>query len=276
MPALFDTRQERNDVYIHFILPLSGRYSVFKRFMKMYVNRCIREQEETKLLVVLYKNDQSPTDFQNTINLFKFLQKKYPTHDLKLVTVMEPFSRGKALQHGVNMTKNEDLLLFIDVDIVIDNKSLVRIRRNTVQNQMVYFPIVYSMYNPKLLNNSFAIEDYEIYGGIIDENQGYWRQFGFGIVSLYKSDYLNLGGFDTTIVGWGFEDVNFYDNAVKSNLSIVRSVDPGMIHVYHPSDCDSVLEIAQKNMCIASEAHTLASLSTLQRYYKKYRHLFNR
>lgn len=242
----------------------------------MYVNRCVREQEATKLLVVLYRNVQSPSDFKNTLNLFNFVKRKYPTHEMELVTNAEPFTRGRALQYGVNMMKNDDILFFVDVDIVIDNKSLIRIRRNTVQNRTVYYPIVYSMYNPKLMNHSFSAEDYESYSNIIDENQGYWRQFGFGIVSMYKSDFLNLGGFNTSIVGWGFEDVNLYDKTVKSDLSIVRSADPGLIHVYHPSDCDSVLEIAQRNMCIGSEAHTLASLGTLQRYYKKYRHLFNR
>lgn len=240
--------------------------------MRIYENRCIKEQEATTLTVVLYKNDKTPEDYTKTLRLLYDTQNKYPSHELKFVLINEPFARGRALQYGLNSTKEDDLLLFIDVDMVFDNNSLQRIRYNTVKNKQIYFPIVYSMYNPKLLNKIYPEDSYEVYNNIIDNVNGYWRQFGFGIASLYKSDYKSSGGFNMTIAGWGFEDVNLYDNIVKSNLTIVRSVDPGLIHAYHPVECDSNLEQKQKAMCIGSQASTFGCLGTLQRYFKKYKH----
>lgn len=45
----------------------------------------------------------------------------------------------------------------------------------------------------------------------IDEEVGYWRAFGFGIVSMYKSELLMAGGLDTSILGWGQEDVDLFE-----------------------------------------------------------------
>lgn len=45
----------------------------------------------------------------------------------------------------------------------------------------------------------------------INEEVGYWRAFGFGIVAMYKSDLKAVGGLDTSILGWGGEDVDLYE-----------------------------------------------------------------
>ncbi|CAH1231821.1 CHSY1 [Branchiostoma lanceolatum] len=60
------------------------------------------------------------------------------------------------------------------------------------------------------------------------EDAGYWRYYGFGMVCLYQSDFLRSGGFDTTIEGWGLEDVDLYDKFVKNDIRVMRVVDPGM------------------------------------------------
>lgn len=276
IPVIFDTHQKTGEKRISFILPISGRYSIFKRFLALYEKRCVLEKEATRLIVVLYKSERSPYDYASTLKLISDTRNKYPHHEIRVITINEPFSRGRALQYGANVTHEEDLLVFIDVDIIFDKDSLLRFRYNTVKGKKVYFPIVYSTYNPNVLNKTYSLQDYEVYNGIVDNYNGFWRQFGFGIASLYKSDYLSLGGFNMTIFGWGFEDVTFYDSVIKSNLTIVRSVDPSLIHVYHPVDCDNNLELAQKSMCLGTQSSTFASLRELQRYYKKYKHLFVR
>lgn len=276
IPVIFDKRQKTADKLINFILPISGKHSIFKRFLNMYESRCILANELTRLTVVLYKSEKSPYDYASTLQLISDTRAKHPDHEIKVVTINEPFSRGRALQYGVNSAHEDDLLLFIDVDIVFDNNSLIRIRSNTIKGKKVYFPIVYSTYNPNVLNKTYPLLDYEVYAGVVDNYNGFWRLFGFGIASLYKSDYLHIGGFNMTIFGWGFEDVTFYDGVVRSNLTIVRAADPGLVHVYHPVDCDSNLEFAQRSMCLGTQTSTLASLRELQIYYKKYRHLFFR
>ena len=50
-----------------------------------------------------------------------------------------------------------------------------------------------------------------IYDFFISENQGFWREFGFGMISIFKSDLQRAGGYDLTIEGWGMEDVRLIE-----------------------------------------------------------------
>ncbi|RZC31789.1 CHGN and/or Glyco transf 7C domain containing protein, partial [Asbolus verrucosus] len=273
IPPIFHTENATRREVVSFILPLSGRFEVFKRFARMFESLVESEGESVKLVLVLYKNEKSPEDFDKTSALVRRLKAQYS--NIVMVGANDTFTRAKALENGLKLLDNDDLALFIDVDMIIDSRSLLRIRQNTVKDKSIYFPIVYSLYNPKLLNITYPLDDYSYFDShLLDEDHGFWRQFGFGIVSLYKSDYVSLGGLNLLISGWGFEDVTFYDNAIKSKLKIVRSVDPSLMHVYHSIDCDINLDVAQKNMCLGTQANMLGSLRQLQKFYKQYEHLF--
>lgn len=262
IPPIFPSISAPKRQTINFILPLSGRYESFERFLKLYEEICIKSGEQTRLYVVLYKED-----FEKSDKLIRGVQLKYRESGVSVVYINEEFSRAKALDCGLNLLSDEDLVLFIDVDMIFDTKSLQRIRQNTRKGRSVYFPIVYSLYNPQITNRTYL-------NFSIDQETGFWRQFGFGIVSLYKSDYRDLGGFNLLISGWGFEDVTFYDNVIKSKLKIIRSVDPGLVHVYHSINCDINLDEAQKNMCLGTQANILGTLKQLQEIYQKYKFLF--
>ncbi|XP_017777168.1 PREDICTED: chondroitin sulfate synthase 1 isoform X2 [Nicrophorus vespilloides] len=260
---------------ITFVLPLSGRYETFKRFLQLYEDACVLELESTRLLVILYKSG----DFDLSYDLLMKLRDRYRNSEI-LVDVVDDeveFSRGRALQRGVNLTEPGDLLLFIDVDIVFSRESLRRIRQNTVRGRSVYFPIVYSTYKePADWQDVFAPRENIKYVPNFDNSSGSWRQFGFGIVSLYKSDYETLGGLNLTISGWGYEDVNFFDAAIRGagGLKVIRSADPGLLHVYHPVVCDRKLDSLQMTMCRGSQASTLASLKNIQEFIKTHKDFF--
>lgn len=48
-----------NQKVINFVLPLSGRWEIFKRFVVNYEETCVRPGENTRLAVVLFENEQS-------------------------------------------------------------------------------------------------------------------------------------------------------------------------------------------------------------------------
>ncbi|XP_065169963.1 chondroitin sulfate synthase 1 isoform X2 [Atheta coriaria] len=282
MPTLF-TSASGQEQQINFVLPLSGRHDTFKRFMAHYARECLDSKENVRLIVILYNQnnqadervlsnnryghyEEQTTDMERTLNLLNDYSSKYSYDNLVVKIINETFARGKALQHGVDLITNEELMFFIDVDIIFSRDFLLRLRRNVVKGKSVYFPIVFSMYNPRLIH---AL-DLDVNLDQFEPNQdlGSWRQFGFGLCGLYKSDYILLGGFNTSISGWGFEDVNLYDKTVKSTLKIIRSVDRGLVHVWHPVVCDPNLDTLQLNMCKGTQASMLGSLRTLQTFYK--------
>lgn len=251
---------------INIIVPLSGRYETFKRFLIIYESVALKIDRYTRLYVILYKSDD---DYVNNKKLLDDLQIIYGIDKINYVTLIGKFSRARALETGIRLLKDTELMFFLDVDIIFTKNTLQRVRFNTVRKRRVYFPIVYSLYDHTLFNRTLPnFRDVNFNSDtIINEYSGFWRQFGFGIASIYKSDYVNIGGLNTTITGWGMEDVNFYDKIIQSELNIVRCIDPDLIHVYHPVICDNNLDIVQRNMCLGTKASTFASLYDLQRYY---------
>lgn len=72
-----------------------------------------------------------------------------------------------------------------------------------------------------------------------------------------------MGGFDTSIRGWGKEDVDLYDKFVADNITVFRAADPNLVHVFHIVDCDPDLEPTQLKMCKGTRADTLGGVSQL-------------
>lgn len=266
-------RYPRN-LKINFILPLSGRLSTFQRFMKVYEEVCIKSLERTALIIVLYRDEKNPEDFQKTLSEISDYKSKYRS-DISVLEMSGAFSRAQALQQGTTLCSSEDLMFFIDVDIIFNSESLLRIRFNTIRDQQIYFPIVFSQYNPNvvynyefnLFLNSHILEQNDFH---ISERTGFWRQFGFGIVGIFKSDFLKLQGFDTNITGWGLEDVDFYEKVLKMKFNFIRAPDPGLIHIFHKIECDDTLRDTQKLMCLGTKASMLGSTISLENYIQKH------
>lgn len=84
----------------------------------------------------------------------------------------------------------------------------------------VFFPIVFSEFSPETWSeNDRLLADAFHYG----RRRGYFRHFGYGLVSLFHSDLVHIGGFDERIEGWGMEDVDLFEKAVKSKLTVSSS-----------------------------------------------------
>ncbi|XP_076285045.1 chondroitin sulfate synthase isoform X2 [Lasioglossum baleicum] len=241
---------------IHFVLPLAGRYEVFQRFLQNYEDVCLTSDQRTALLVVLYQH-KTENSFNKTIDMIEQLKYKYRSTRIDILPASGSFSRARALDLATSKLNNDDLMFFVDVDIVFTEPALYRIKTNTLLGKQIYFPVVFSQYDPKIVGgqgrDAFAI----------DETFGYWRQFGFGIVSLYKQDYRAVGGFDLSIRGWGKEDVDFFEKTVKSSIKIFRAADRGLVHVYHDVECSKDLSDVQLLMCLGTKADTYAGMETL-------------
>lgn len=136
---------------------------------------------------------------------------------------------------------------------------------------MVFYPIVFSLYNPAIIYEGKQIpmlHHLEIH----KNTNGFWRDFGFGMACMYKNDYhfigewvqlqtsvnvfhgymglkfifrlyLNyVGGFDLSIQGWGSEDVVLYRKfARSSHFSVVRTPVAGLYHHWHEKKCHKTL-----------------------------------
>ncbi|VVC98773.1 unnamed protein product [Leptidea sinapis] len=277
------------DRRIHFILPLLGRQEIFVRFMKNYEDIVLMSDEAVSLIVVMYLDSKNPLDYRNAEALIDHYNDLYGK-DIKIVHMgSTTFSRGAAITEGIKVCADEDLMFFIDVDMMFNHITLRRIRISTIRYNQVYFPIVFSEYNPEVVNgedfnklkngtldtktdtskhvensvDNVPRSDRESadlkYTKEINDDYGYFRQYGFGILSIFKCDFHRVGGFDLNIKGWGLEDVEFFETLIKSNLTVYRIADDSLVHKFHSVDCDKNLEKSQFLMCLGTKASTYGS-----------------
>jgi len=71
---------------------------------------------------------------------------------------------------------------------------------------------------------------------------------------------------NVAIQGWGQEDVDLFDRFVKSNLTVFRTVDADLIHIYHDIKCSPSLTQAQLDMCVGTKMNSLGDQTELARY----------
>ncbi|CAB3386551.1 Hypothetical predicted protein [Cloeon dipterum] len=262
-PQQHVTPNPARDKLLTFLVPLSGRLKTFHRFISLYEEICILGRQATALVLVLFPSDE----VKETVALVRSIQRRHPSAAISILPVFVPFARGMALQLGAAhvQTHNEDtILFFVDVDIVFTAAALQRIRLNTIKGKSVYFPIVFSEFDPNIVHGN-TTESRSSNHFLINENTGYWRNYGFGIASAYPSDLNLVGGFNTAIKGWGKEDVDLFDKFVKSKISVFRAADPGLVHVFHIVECDTSLDPPQFAMCQGTRANTYGGNFQLSR-----------
>ncbi|XP_068430820.1 chondroitin sulfate synthase 3 [Clinocottus analis] len=250
---------EQSQRKVNILVPLSGRYDTFVRFMDNFEKVCLIPKQNVKLSIILVDNGSDPNRGKHN-QLIRDYYRKYPKADLSIIPMTGNFSRGLALELGSSQLDNDSLLFFCDVDLIFSGDALQRCRENAVQGRQVYFPVVFSQYNPKIVYSEKAPRDNQF---VLTKKSGFWRDYGFGITCVFKGDLLKAGGFDTSILGWGLEDVDLFTKVINSDLKVLRSQEPGLVHVYHPVQCNTSLEQRQHKMCLGSRASTFASTMQL-------------
>lgn len=289
---LFSTTAEKPKIV--FVLPIAGRYDTFHRFLITFERVAIEQDKHSDLLVVIFGDTAS---IERHLQLLMELRQRHTYKQINCIQRNEEFSRGVALDVAARSSyiEDNDIMLFIDVDMVFQLETLQRIRLNTIQGRYVYLPIVFSQYDPKRRWRGENVENAHTPYDEITNESGYFRQFGYGICAIYKSDILDkdINGFDKDITGWGLEDVKFLDKIVKvgnrrngylvntaeipiqydetvqkiRRLSIFRAPDPTLVHIYHEINCDVKLDAPQYNMCLGTKANSMGSTSFMEHLF---------
>ena len=237
-------KSKDNRPFVHLLVPIAGaaKLEVLARFLNNYEREVLQQLQPASLVMVVFAEAEDDPVERAVREGMESLEINYPGYSFDVVTLRAPFSRAVGLMAGVAERKDTDLLLLLDIDIKFTAAAFSTIRMFTKAGSSVFFPIVFSQFK---------------------DNGGYWRDFGFGIVSVYKSDLLAVKGLNTNIAGWGKEDVDLYDRFLNSNLTVERAVAPELVHLYHPVSCSKDLASDQAGMCATSRASTFMSLPAL-------------
>ncbi|XP_004478353.1 chondroitin sulfate N-acetylgalactosaminyltransferase 1 isoform X2 [Dasypus novemcinctus] len=241
---------------INIIMPLAKRVDKFRQFMQNFREVCIQQDGRIHLTVVYFGKEQ----MNEVKGILENTSKAANFRNFTFIQLNGEFSRGKGLDVGARYWKGSNVLLFFcDVDIYFTAEFLNTCRLNTQPGKKVFYPVLFSQYNPGIIyghHDSVPPLEQQL---VIKKETGFWRDFGFGMTCQYRSDFVNIGGFDLDIKGWGGEDVHLYRKYLHSNLIVVRTPVRGLFHLWHEKRCVDELAPEQYKMCMQSKAMNEAS-----------------
>ncbi|XP_041374723.1 chondroitin sulfate synthase 1-like [Gigantopelta aegis] len=247
---------------IYMILPLYRRSIQFANFLQ-WVNISVSDYDNDVFLRVVIYRDRNNEYLTSQRYVFDALDNASERLHVEVFPMVGRFARARAITQGLQGVPSGGLVLAMDVDIRVTAGFLHRVYLNTKLSRQVYFPIIFTQYDPRTSCRGKPRCRGNTAEFRFGQDDGIWRSFGYGIVSVYKSDIIKVGGFNTLIKGWGKEDVDFLDKCLKNGLRIFRSADPGLLHVHHRRVCDVSLSRDQFRMCTNSREALYGSQATL-------------
>uniref|UniRef100_A0A668RNX7 Hexosyltransferase n=1 Tax=Oreochromis aureus TaxID=47969 RepID=A0A668RNX7_OREAU len=246
------TSVETSGMIINIIVPLAGRVETFSQFLQNFREVCIQHDRRVHLTVVYFGQE----GLQEVTSSLEKMSREESFSNYTLIPVDEEFSRGRGLDIGAHAWKKGDVLMFfcdVDIHFTLEFLNTCRLHAAPSRCNRLTFVIVFmcSCFQPKV---NLLIHK---------KDAGFWRDFGFGMTCQYRSDFLNIGGFDLEVKGWGVEDVHLYRKYLRSDMIVIRTPVSGLFHLWHEKQCADELTPEQYRMCIQSKAMNEASHSHL-------------
>ncbi|KAK8403907.1 hypothetical protein O3P69_000158 [Scylla paramamosain] len=249
------------------IVPLQGLVEALERLVTNF-REVVQDSDLRVVLSIVYFDDQ------HTLEAAAALEAARGTEGLQtqFTVLTGEFSRSRGVNVGVEaMTSDVEIVFLCDVDVSVTRDFLVRCLASPAQGREVFFPVLFSQHNPILTYAARGLRARHSGAVKLKDNHGFWRLWGFGMVCLYRTDYLTINGFDSLLDGWGGEDLRFARRVSNMKYTITRSLDHGLRHHYHPKDCSRVGK-GQRAPCLRAQAMCEASGQTFGLWYFKHKH----
>ncbi|KAI4820696.1 hypothetical protein KUCAC02_028667 [Chaenocephalus aceratus] len=169
---------------INIIVPLSKRPEAFRQFINNFREVCIQKDSRVHLTVVYFGRDQ----IDQVKAVLDQTTRETRFRSFTLIQLNEEFSRGRGLEVGARAWR----------------------ARPEQPGKRVYYPVLFSQYNPSIIYSNQSLLPPVQQQLVIKKTLDSGETLGFGMTCQYRSDFLNIGGFDRSIKGWGLEDVHLY------------------------------------------------------------------
>ncbi|XP_045623726.2 chondroitin sulfate N-acetylgalactosaminyltransferase 2 [Procambarus clarkii] len=267
-PLRLAFRHTFTNVTVNLIMPLRGRLQALQIFLENVKDVLTDNAVELGLTLVYFDDPES----QRVREVLQEAENQLPNLQTEFILLEKKlgFSRGHGLQEGVEKSKLKgEVVFFCDVDVLFTREFLTRCQTTPIRGLQVFSPVVFSQYNPHLHPPRLQrrIKDDPQLQRQVKDDLGYWRLWGHGMACLFKSDFYELATFSKTS-GWGGEDLNFLKNVVNhGGYKVIRSLDPGLFHLYHAKSCDKA---KNRFTCSMVRAASEASKTSLGLWYFKH------
>ncbi|XP_068760127.1 beta-1,4-N-acetylgalactosaminyltransferase 3-like [Montipora capricornis] len=206
-------RQWESSATVYFVLPVKNQGKWVHHFASQLINTS-KETSDLKFHVIIIDFESQDVDIERVFDAWP-LKERYT-----LINMTGPFYKTLAIQKGVEAVPNEnDLVFLFDLHIDVPIGLLDSIRKHTIKGKMAYAPTV-----GRLECGVFP-----------NDPKGFWEQGGYGILSVFKTDWNTFGGMNVKefTTKWGGENWDLVDRVLSAGLEIERLKQPGLFYFYH-------------------------------------------
>ena len=236
---------------VNFVVAAPSVSRGFQRFMMSFENSFLARNppESVGLLVVLYSDDGRFKHFDEDLHavttLVDLYKNKYPTADLRYVSTRNTHSRLETLSTASREFPSFELLFLADIHIDFSTRFLERCRMNAVEGKQAYFPVVFNPYDPDQFYKARILYPHATKFQISPE-RGNWMHDSYHIACVYNYDLTNALQFQEE----RNQDLTLVEMFLKlSKLSVFRSVEPGLVHLWQDGCHDEHMGPSESTLC---------------------------
>ena len=242
------------DTQINFIVPLNGlNRKKTAKFQRNFYTLCVRKTENCRVVYIMFSSSSSDVNFMKTY-LVRF-KRRHPTFNAEYVVGSGKYEPAKAYNLGLSKLNSTDLAFIATIDLNVAQHFLTRCRTYSERGQKMYYPELFMYYNmPYVYRGKWHPRNYEY-----SRLHGRWATHA--VMCIYKSDYTQLGGYET-FKKWEV-DPSLVQAVQAGGLEVIQAPDPGVSHWYTATHCDSNLPPDQFSRCLSTRSDNLADRLSL-------------
>jgi len=137
---------------VHFIVAVPGLTLNLRRFLSNFEDVCAHENDRAYLLIVVCSN--STKEMEAVRSAASVVQRhRHDTVHIRVVHTRRRFDLALALDLGSRQLPSSALIAFADVDIRFSRAAVRRCRLHAIENRQVYYPVVFSQYDPDVVRH---------------------------------------------------------------------------------------------------------------------------
>ena len=158
-------------------------------------------------------------DFESEDIDMELLLRQSALRHWTLIQVEGSFLRSGGINLALDQIPSVDIFFTADLTLGIPSSMLDYIRKRTFQGYSAYAPVV----TRHMCGHSFM------------HPLGYWEVMGYGLMGMYKSDWVRVGGMNSVDFQekWGGEDWNCADKILERGINLNRIKERHLFHHYH-------------------------------------------
>ena len=200
------------NAFVHIALSLKNQ-GPFLRYFIENMERIYRETKEENFGFIVVDFSSEDIDVEQAVKRSLVPHKKF-------VRMEGRYERASSLNMALSVVENEnDIVYTCDLHMELPNDIVDSIRRHTFQGISGCSPVVFRL----------------DCGRTLFRPSGYWEEVGYGLFSMYKSDWVKIGSWDSSTYKdkWGGEDWELVDRFLSKGYFMDRIMHSGLLHFFH-------------------------------------------